>query len=95
MHKISLLEDAKRKFLRPKFWSLGTPLGYMGPVSQRAIEIGFCQLQFLVIQVPYDYPVLVAPQGQAKNPKPTRSQCDSVNFKVKKGMSQLYVLLVN
>ena len=69
MHKIKLFQDGVMKFLRPKFWSLGTPLGYMGPVSQRAIEMGFCQLQFLVIWGPYDHPILVAPQAHAKNPK--------------------------
>ena len=31
MHKITSLEDVKRKNLKPKFWSLGTNLGYLGP----------------------------------------------------------------
>ena len=34
MHKITSFEDDMRKFLRQKFWSHGTPLGYLGPVSQ-------------------------------------------------------------
>ena len=77
MHKIPLLENAKRKFLRPKFWSLGIHLGYMGPVSQRAIEIGFCRLQFLVIWGPYDHPILVAPQTHARNLKSAGAWCDN------------------
>jgi hypothetical protein len=32
-HKISPLEDDKRKFLRQKFWSQGNFLGYLGPGS--------------------------------------------------------------
>ena len=76
MHKITSLEDVQRKNLKPKFWSLGTNLGYLGPVSQQDIIIGFSQLQFLLILDPYDYSVLVALQTHAKNPKPAAAWCD-------------------
>ena len=65
-----------RKFLEPKFWSLGTNLGFLGAVSQQDMIIGFSQLQFLVILNPYDYSVLVALQTHAKNPKPAGAWCD-------------------
>ena len=75
MHKTTLLEDGMRKFLGPKFWSLGSNLGYLGPVSQQDIIIGFSQLQFLVILDPYDCSVLVALQTHAKNPKRAAAWC--------------------
>ena len=81
MHKITLFGDGVRKLLRPKFWSLGTARA-LGPVYRQDVKIGFCRLWFLVIWDPYDYPILVAPQGQAKNPEPTRSRCvtDDTSF---------------
>ena len=84
MHKITLLEDGMRKFLEPKFWSLGTNLGYLGPVSQQDIIIGFFQLQFLVILDPYDYSVLEALQTHAKNPKPAGAWCVSDVLRLQK-----------
>ena len=57
-----------RKLLRSKFWSQGTKMGYMGPGSQKALNQGFSKYQFLVIWGPYNLPVIVAFQVQAKNP---------------------------
>ena len=64
-----------RKFLKQKFWSQGTPLGYLGPRSQADLGLGFCRFQIWVIWGPYDYPVLVACQGTAKNPKSAGARC--------------------
>ena len=62
--------------LRQKFWSLRTALGYLVPVSQKALGLEFYQIQFLVIWGPYDLPILMAPQAHAKNPKSAGAQCD-------------------
>ena len=64
-----------RKFLSPKFWSLGTPLGYLGPVSQADPSEIFSQLHFLVIWTPNDFPELVASETQAENLKTTAAWC--------------------
>ena len=79
MHKITLFEDVERKIVRPKFWSLGTALEYLGPVFQKALGLGFYQMQFLVIWGPYDLPILVAPQAHAKNPKSAGARCGITN----------------
>ena len=62
-HKMSSLEDDKRKILRQKFWSQGTSLGSMGPLSQEALGQRFYQLQILIIWGPYEPPALKASQG--------------------------------
>ena len=76
MHKITSLEDCKRKILRQKFGSHGTSLGSMGFLSQGDLGLGSGRLQFLVIWGPYDLPILVASHGTAKSLKAARSQCD-------------------
>ena len=58
-----------RIFLGPKIVSLGTPLGSLRPLSQGDVRPRACQYQILVIWGPHELPVLVAPHGQAKNPK--------------------------
>ena len=75
MHKITSNFYDMRKILRKKFWSQGTPLGYLGPGSQEAQHLGPCFFQILVIWGPYDYPVLVACQGQAKSLKTAGAWC--------------------
>ena len=57
------------------FWSHGTPLGYLGAGSQEALGLGACRFQILVIWGQYDFPVLVACQGQAKNLKTAGTRC--------------------
>ena len=64
-----------RKFLRQKFWSHGTPLGSLGPLSFEALGPGFDQCQILFIWGPCELPVIVALHGQAKNPKTTGAWC--------------------
>ena len=64
-----------RKFLRPKFWSLGTHLGSLGPGSRADLGLGPCRLQFLVIWGPYECPALTACQGTAENPKLIGAWC--------------------
>ena len=58
-----------------KFWSLGTPLGYLGSGSQLDLGLGACRFQILVIWGLNESPVLVALQGQAKNPKAVGAWC--------------------
>ena len=76
-HKITSLEDGMRKFLRPKFWSHGTHLGSLGPLSWKEGPLGFPQTQFRVTLDPYDLPVLVAWLGDPENPKLLRAWCDT------------------
>ena len=64
-----------RKTLDRKFWSLGTPLGSLGPLSQEAPILGFDQHQILVIWGPYDPPEVTPLQTQAKNPKTAGAWC--------------------
>ena len=66
-----------RKFLRQKFWSHGTPLGSLGPLSFEALGPGFDQCQILLIWGPYEYLDLVALQVQAEILKTIRSWCDA------------------
>ena len=68
-----------RKFLRPKFWSHGTHLGSLGPLSWKEGPLGFPQTQFRVTLDPYDLPVLVAWLGDPENPKLFRAWCDMFN----------------
>ena len=76
MHKIRSLENSQKKISRQKFWSHGTTLGYLRPGSQGDLGLGFCGPQFLLVWGPYKPPALVAPEGTAKNLKPTAAWCD-------------------
>ena len=67
------------KFLRPKFWSQGTSLGSLRPLSQGDVLIGFHRLQFLVMWGPYNYPGIGASQAHAKTPKIFPRQCELVD----------------
>ena len=69
-----------RKILDQKFWSHGTPLGSLGPLSFQAMGPGACQCQILVIWGPCEPPMLVAPQAQAENLKTAGSRCDYNKF---------------
>ena len=75
-HKITSLEDDMRKILTQKFWSHGTPLGYLGPVSQKALTQWACRLHIHLIWGPYEFPALVALQIHAKKPKPIPAWCE-------------------
>ena len=66
---LPVCEDDVRNFLRPNFWSHGTPLGSLGPLSFEALGPGFDQCQILLIWGPHEYLDLAALHGQAKNPK--------------------------
>ena len=59
MDKITSVEDDKRKFLMKKFLSLGTNLGSMGSLSQKALPEIFSNVVFLH---PWD------PNGALMNP---------------------------
>ena len=65
-----------RKILRQKFWSLGTPLGSLGPGSQGDVRPRACKCQIQVIWGPCEPSVLVALQGQAENPKTAGAWCE-------------------
>ena len=65
-----------RKILSQKFWSLGTPLGSLGPGSQADLHQRACQSQILFIWGPCKAPVLVALLGQAENPKTAGAWCE-------------------
>ena len=67
-----------RKILRQKFWSLGTPLGSLGPGSQGDVRPRACKCQIQVIWGPCEPSVLVALQGQAENPKTAGAWCGDV-----------------
>ena len=68
MYKITSDYYDLRKILTKNFWSHGTPLGYLGPESQEALGLGACRFQIQVIWGQNESPVLMAFQGQAKNP---------------------------
>ena len=68
-----------RKFLSEKFWSLGTPLGSLGPGSQGDVRPRACKCQIQVIWGPCEPSVLVALQGQAENPKTAGAWSGSIN----------------
>ena len=76
MYKITSNFNHMRKFLTKKFWSHGTPLGYLGAGFREALHPGACRFQILVIWGLNDYTVLVACQGQAKNLKTAGARCD-------------------
>ena len=69
-----------RKNLHKKFWSHGTPLGSLGPLSQQDTILGAGQLQILVIWGPYRPPIVVAFETQAENPKTAGVQCGLLIF---------------
>ena len=75
MHKITSIENDVRKFLSQKFWSLGTSLGSLGPLSQGDVILGFGRPQFLVILGPYSHFFIVACPGHAENPKLIAARC--------------------
>ena len=64
-----------RKILTKKFWSHGTPLGSLGPLSQQDTILGAGQLQILVIWGPYRPPIVVALETHAENLKTAGLQC--------------------
>ena len=64
-----------RKILDQNFWSHGTPLGSLGPLSQQDTILGAGQLQILVIWGPYRPPVVVALETHAENLKKVGAWC--------------------
>ena len=64
------------KILDQKFWSHGTPLGSLGPLSQQDTILGAGQLQILVVWGPCEPPVVAALKTQAENPKAAGQQCE-------------------
>ena len=77
MDKIWSLEDEMRKFLGQNFWSHGTPLGSLGPLSQGDMILWFDWRYFLVIWGPCDHPVIAALHAQAEILKTAGAWCDS------------------
>ena len=75
MHKITSFEDDMRKFLRPKIWSQGTPLGSMGPLSLKDPDQIFSKHYFLLIWDPFDIPKLGALSALAEKLKAIAAWC--------------------
>ena len=75
VHKITSYFYDKRKFLRPKIWSLGTHLGYPGAGSQAALDKTFSKYQILGILYLNSLPILVACRETAKTPKTFPPRC--------------------
>ena len=69
MHKIILFKDNVRKKLGQKFWSLGTNLRYLGPVSQKGLGEIFSKPLFLFILGLNNFPEVMNPFPLAKNLK--------------------------
>ena len=63
--------------MSPKFWSHGTPLGSLGPLSQQDTILGAGQLQILVMWGPCEPPVVAALKTQVENPKTAGQQCEA------------------
>ena len=83
-YKITSYFYGMRKFVTKFFWSHGSVLGYLGPVSQQDPPLGFSRFQFLVIWGPNELPVLVASQTQAKKLKSIPAWCEYVRQKWKR-----------
>ena len=60
-----------RKTLNPRFWSHGTPLGSLGPLSQQDPDKIFSNYQILVIGGPYGPNIPLAYETHAENLKPS------------------------
>ena len=75
-HKITSYFYHMRKILTKKFWSQGTPLGSLGPLSQADVNLGFSRFQFLVIWGLNKHPMIVTYQGQAKSLKTAGGWCE-------------------
>ena len=67
MNKITSVEDDQRKILMKKFWSLGTILGSMGSLSQKALPEIFLKMVFLHPWDPNEAPVNPICPSHAKN----------------------------
>ena len=67
-----------RKNLQQKFWSHGTPLGYLGPASHQDVRLGACRVCFMDPWGPYEDPVVVVPQVNPENPNTAGARCGSV-----------------
>ena len=80
MHKITLFEDDMRKILSQEFWSHGTLLGSIGPVSQQDADERFSKSQILVKWGPYNCSVIVACREQAKKPNLASSLAWNVKY---------------
>ena len=81
-----------RKFLDQKFWSHGTDLGSLGPLSQQDTILGAGQLQILVIWGPCEPTVVVGPETHAENPKTAGLQCEGCSWlsTYRRGMQILF-----
>ena len=63
----------KRKILSQKFWSLGTYLGYLGPLFLNPLDEVFWKDLFIIIWEPYDLPIPMAARVGTKNPTSFRT----------------------
>ena len=56
-----------RKILDQKFWSHGTPLGHLGPGSQKGLDEMFSELCFPIAIGPIESPDMLVPFPHAEN----------------------------
>ena len=56
-HKVISDIHHRTKFLRPKIWSHGTPLGYLGPASQKGQDRIFSKPHFLFTLDLNEFPI--------------------------------------
>ena len=73
----------RRKFLRPKIGSHGTPLGYLGPVSQKGQDRIFSKPHFLFILYLNEFPTPQKSFLFKKNLKSFATWCVSQNHYIK------------
>ena len=64
------------KILVSKFWSNGTPLGSMGPLSLKDPDQRFPKHDFLLIWDPFDFPKLAALSAMAEKLKAIAAWCE-------------------
>ena len=75
-----------RIFLRPKFWSQGTCLGSMRPLSWKRPLIIFSDVVFLNPRDAYGTPMIAKPRVQLKKLKLFRPWCEYICRDVSKKM---------
>ena len=86
MHKIRSYEDDMRNFLSQKLWSLGTPLGSLGPGSQKGLPGIFSNVVFLHHWDPDEVPEKVSNPLLSKKLVALRKRCGPKTSKVGRSM---------
>ena len=72
--------DDVRKILQQKFWSHGTPLGYLGPASHQDVRLGACRVCFVDPWGPYEDHMVVVSQVNPENPNTAGARCATIDI---------------